>query len=668
MTKKLKNITKAEYKKILEEIKEHDRLYFVEHSPILSDFEYDQLVKLAESIEKMHPEWVSTDTPTKSIQSDVKSGFSVVQHSYPMLSLANTYSEEEMEDFVKRMHKLLESDEATFTVELKMDGVAISLRYENGVLVQGVTRGDGKKGDDVTENVMTIANLPHKLVGNFPAKLELRGEVFLPLDVFHKLNKEKEEEGQEPYANPRNAAAGSLKLLDPEATKKRELSILVYDVLDPPAEITQQSQVPPYLKTMGIPVFSPEFTRKCSSVKEIIEFARMIEIKRKDFPFEIDGIVVKLNSLKDRKHIGLTGKSPRWAVAYKFSPEQAETIIEDITVQVGRTGVLTPVAELRPVKLAGSIISRATLHNQDEIERKDIRIGDTVIIEKGGDVIPKVARVDLNKRRKDAEKWKMPTHCPSCGSKVVHIEGEVAVRCLNVDCQSQNIRKLIFFASKGAMDIEHLGAKVVEKLALQGLVQNFSDFYRLSAIDLAQLEGFKEKSITNLLESIEKSKETTLARFIFALGIPHVGANTAELIANQAQNIDGFLHLKKEELLELEGLGPVVTESIVNYLNARAYVKEITHLIELGISPKPPLQKKRGHSFEGKIFVLTGTLKNFTRSEAGQMIKERGGKVTGSVSAKTDFVLAGDDPGSKLDQARKLGVTILSEEEFRIKL
>lgn len=668
LSKKTTDYTQSDYKEILDEIQKHDRLYFVEHNPLISDYEYDQLVKLAESIEKMHPEWASKTTPTRRIQTDAKGGFKEVFHTEPMLSLANTYSEKELEDFIKRMHKLLERDDVVFSVELKMDGVAIALRYEEGKFVQGVTRGDGKKGDDVTDNVKTIANLPHHLQGKVPKVLELRGEVFLPLAVFHRLNQEKEEEGLEPYANPRNAAAGSLKLLDANLAKKRMLTVMVYDVVSPTEEITKQSEIPPYLAKMGIPSFPEEYRHTCNSVKEILDFARTIEKKRREFPFEIDGIVVKLDDLLARKHIGMTGKSPRWAVAYKFSPEQALTVIEDITVQVGRTGVLTPVAELKPVKLAGSTISRATLHNQDEVDRKDIRIGDTVIIEKGGDVIPKVTSVDVSKRPAGAEKWKMPSHCPSCGSAVVHLEGEVAVRCLNKECQSQNVRKLIFFAAKGAMDIDHLGARVVEKLVDQGFVQNISDFYRLTETELAELEGFKDKSIQNLLESIERSKDTTLARFIFALGIPHVGINTAELIAEYVQTVDGFLKVQKEELLEIEGLGPVVSESVVNYLHNSAYVREVKNLIELGVFPKPPKQKTSGHSFAGKIFVLTGTLSQYSRSEAGQMIKDRGGKVTGSVSAKTDFVLAGEDAGSKLDQALKLGVTILTEEEFNKKL
>ena len=669
LSKKATNLTRKEYLRLLEEIKKHDRLYFVENTPEISDYEYDLIVKQAERIEKKHPDWILDDTPTKNIQSDVKSGFTQKYHSEPMLSLANTYSEKELDEFIKRMHKLLERKDAEFTVELKMDGVAVSVRYENGELVQGVTRGDGKKGDDVTENVKTIGNLPHKLTGHsIPEVLEIRGEVFLPLKVFRSLNQKKEEEGLEGYANPRNAAAGSLKLLSSTTAKKRMLSIMVYDVVSPPKEVTKQSQIAPYLKKMGIPVFSPEYLKKCTHAKEVLDFAHLIEAKRKEFPFEIDGIVVKLDELKERKHIGMTGKSPRWAVAYKFAPEQAVTIIEAITVQVGRTGVLTPVAELKPVKLAGSTIARATLHNQDEVERKDIRIGDTVVIEKGGDVIPKVSSVDLKKRKTGAKKWKMPSRCPSCQSDVIHKVGEVAVRCPNKECQSQHLRKLIFFTAKGAMNIENLGGKVVEKLVEQGFVQQFSDFYHLTKDELAQIEGFKEKSISNLLKSIENSKETSLARFIFSLGIPQVGANTAEIIAEYSQDIHTFINLTEEELINLEGLGPIVSESIISYLENPSHIEEINNLLDLGVHPKGPMKKKSDHAFAGKTFVLTGSLKNYTRSEAGQVIKERGGKVTGSVSTQTNFVLAGEDPGSKFEKAKKLNIAILSEDEFIKKL
>ena len=652
---------KDEYNRLVEDAKKHDALYYIETKPVITDYEYDHLIKSIEGIEREHPEWIKSDSPTQKVSSDIQSGFKQVEHSRPMLSLMNTYSEEELTDFVKRMEKILGQSDFAFTTELKIDGIAAAIRYEKGKFVQAVTRGDGKKGDDVTENVRTIQCLPHQLKGNnIPDVLELRGEVFLPLTVFHQLNAEKEEAGEDVYANPRNAAAGSLKLLDPRETKERKLAIIIYDVVD--GELERQSEVAGYLKSLGLPVFSKEQSCLCKNVSEILEFAKGIEEKRRTFAFEIDGIVIKFDDIDKREEIGYTGKSPRWAVAYKFAPEQAITKIEEITVQVGRTGVLTPVAELTPVKLAGSTISRATLHNQDEIDRKDIRIGDTVIIEKGGDVIPKVVSVDLNKRPSSSHKWHMPKECPSCGSHVVHIEGEVAVRCMNASCGAKNLKRIVFFAAKDAMDIDHLGVKVIEKLVKNGYVKRISDIYRLTEAELSQVEGFKEKSVKNILESIERSKETTLARFIFALGIKHIGEIAAEEIAETVATVDKFLQLTEEKLLEIDGIGKIVSQSLVEFLGDPANITEIQELIKLGVHPKGRV--KIDHPFSGKTFVLTGTLTKYGRSEAGELIKQRGGKVSSSVGPGTDYLIAGEEAGSKLAKAKKLGIGILDEAEF----
>lgn len=665
-----KSITKREYQSLIKEAKKHDKLYYVQAAPVISDYEYDRLIKQIEAIEQDHPEWITKDSPTQYVPTDKKSGFAQVEHSHPMLSLTNTYSESELSDFIKRMQKHLERTEVHFNVELKMDGVAMALKYEKGELVQAVTRGNGRKGDDVTANARTITNLPKKLKGkNIPEVLELRGEVYMPLKVFQSLNQEKEEAGEVVYANPRNAAAGSLKLLDSEEAKQRKLSIVIYDMVTEDSDIKLQSRVRDYLEKFGLPVFSKENTKRLNTAKEILAFAHTIEKQRSKYPFEIDGIVVKLDELPERKYIGHTGKSPRWAVAYKFAPEQATTVIERIDIQVGRTGVLTPVAHLRPVKLAGSTIARATLHNRDEIERKDIREGDSVIIEKGGDVIPKVVSVHINERPKGSRKWTMPTACPSCSTPVQHVQGEVAVRCPNVkECPAQNLRRIIFFAAKGAMDIDHLGIKVAEKLVQKGLVSTISDIYRLGEEDLAELEGFKEKSTQNLLRSIEASKKVSLARFIFSLGIPFVGIQTAEILAEHARKIDELIKMEEVELVEIEGIGPKVAHSIRAFFKNRKHVEEIRELLALGVEPKGPKKKQLDHIFAGKTFVLTGTLENRTRTEAAALIKERGGKVTGSVSAKTDFVLVGDSPGSKYDKAKKLGIGIMDEKEFERKL
>lgn len=658
--------TKKEYKDLVDEALSHDKRYYVQASPIISDYDYDQLIKLIEQIEEDHPDWTLKKSPTQKVSTDAKSGFKQVTHSAPMLSLMNTYSEDELLDFTKRLEKLVEKSKVPCHIELKMDGVALAVKYKNGALVQGVTRGNGKKGDDVTANAKTIFNLPAKLKGaKVPETLELRGEVYMPIKVFQELNQEKEEAGGEPYANPRNAAAGSLKLLDSNEAKERKLHIVFYDVVNPGSEIKSQSDIAAYLKKFGLPVFDASLVKVCSGPKEILSFAHQIEKKRAKMPYEIDGIVIKVNDISQRKPLGFTGKHPRWAVAYKFAPEQAITKIEEITVQVGRTGVLTPVAELMPVSLAGSTISRATLHNQDEIDRKDIRIGDTVTIEKGGDVIPKVVSVDETKRVKGARKWQMPSKCPSCGEKVVHREGEVAVRCINfATCPAQNLRRISFFAAKNAMDIENLGPKIVEKLVDSGLVQNITDIYRLDGEDLEGLEGFKAKSIQNLLRSIDASRDTTLARFIFALGIPYVGIQTAEILADRAGNIDVLIDLSHEELIDIEGIGPIVADSIYEYFGQEQNIQEIDEFLELGVTLKGPKKKSMNHAFSGKTFVLTGTLESYTRSEAGALIKDRGGKVTGTVSAKTDFVLAGESAGSKYDKAKKLGIPILTEKEF----
>ena len=658
---------KNEYLKLLKEIKKHNELYYQKHTPEISDYEYDLLVKKVEAIETEHPEWVGPDSPTKQLGEKPTKGFRLIKHKVPMLSLSNTYSKEEVADFVKRSKKILEKTELEFSVELKMDGVAVSLHYENGKLTHGVTRGDGKQGDDVTENIKTISSIPHELKGaHIPPFLEIRGEIFLPKETFITLNREREELGEVLWANPRNAAAGSLKLLDSKEVAKRKLDILVYALLSEDKTIKTQSEVHDYLHKLGFPVGKKEHFTICRTVEEIFAFADKIEKERPHLPFEIDGIVIKVNELRYHDMMGTTGKCPRYATAYKFAPLQAETIIEDITVQVGRTGVLTPVAELKPVHLAGSTISRATLHNEEEIERKDIRIGDTVVIEKGGDVIPKVVEVIKKQRPHHSHPWKMPENCPVCGSKVERKEGEVAVRCPNRTlCAGQNLRRITFFASKHAMDIENLGPKIIEKLIEYGHVATISDIYRINADDLKVIEGFKEKSIHNLINSIEKSKKVSLARFILALGIPHVGEGIAELIIDATGSLENLSKMTGEELNDIAGIGNVVAESVTHFFQDPKHQKEIHELLELGVQPEYSKEKILHHSFLGKTFVLTGSLEGFTRSEASALIKERGGKVTDSVSKKTDYVLVGEDPGSKLDKARNLGVRIIDEKEFK---
>jgi len=657
---------KEDYIKLVEELLHHDKLYYQQHQPEISDFDYDQKLKKVESIEEEHPEWVVPYSPSQRVAEKLTEGFKQVAHETPMLSLSNTYSREEVEDFVQRMHKLLERTDVVLSAELKMDGIACSIRYENGILVRGLTRGNGVKGDDITSNVKTIASLPLKLKGDYPPVLEVRGEVYMPIKVFKEYN----EKNEHKFVNPRNAAAGSLKLLDPSITSKRKLQMVCYGIADDDGGIVaSQFELHDYLKSLGLPVSKDSHVARCTTVDEVFEFIDFIEKERSTLPFEIDGVVLKVDTIRDHNRLGRTGKSPRWAVAYKFAAEKAETVIKEITVQVGRTGVLTPVAELEPVFVSGSTISRATLHNQDEIDRKDIREGDTVIIEKGGDVIPKVVQVVLDKRKKNTPPWKMPAFCPACGEAVEQREGEVAVRCTNKQCGSQSLRRIIFFASKDALDIDHLGEKVVTKLYELGLVTKLSDIYRLTQEDLADLEGFKEKSIQNLLKSIEKSKDLSLTRLIIGLQIPFVGAGTAELLADEAKDLEGVKRLSYDQLIAIDGVGEKVATSVLEFFENPAHIKEIEELIELGVTPKKVISKKIHHEFfSGKTFVLTGTLHEFTRSEAGEKIKALGGKVSSSVSKNTDYLLAGEEAGSKLDKAKKLGVHILTEEEFKKRL
>jgi len=661
--------SQEEYLELIEELSEHDKRYYDEAKPVISDYEYDLLIKELERFEKKHPDLALDSSPTNRIGEALTEGFKKAEHDTPMLSLSNTYSEDEIENFITRVLKLSGRENLPFCTELKMDGTAVSVRYEKGRLTRALTRGNGKVGDDVTQNVKTIKSLPLKLKGSFPDLLEVRGEIFMPLPTFQSLNEERELAGQDAWANPRNAAAGSLKLLNPKEVATRKLDIVLYGISHGEKIVDTQFDVHLSLKKWGLPTSKEKHFALCDNLDEIVAFADRIQKERPKLDFEIDGIVIKVNDLHLHDELGMTGKSPRSATSYKFAPEQAETVIQDIKVQVGRTGVLTPVAILEPVFLAGSTISRATLHNQDEINRKDIRTHDHVIIEKGGDVIPKVVKVEFDKRPKESEPWMMPKECPACGQKAEHFDDEVAIRCINPACSAQNIRRIIFFASKNAMDIEHLGEGIVKQLVENDLVERISDLYRLQEEDLTPLEGFKEKSIHNLLSSLEKSKTQSLSRFIMGIGVKYVGKETAQILAETAGNLEVLMKLSKETLVEIEGIGEKVASSIVSYFSDPNHLKEIDELLELGVKP---VQKKKkqieGHPFLKKTFVLTGTLENYSRSEVTLLIKERGGKVSGSVSKKTDYVLAGDNPGSKIDKAKDLGVTVLTEEEFLKKL
>ena len=656
-----------EYIELAEELIEHDKHYYDEAKPQISDLEYDRKMKALIDYEKAHPEHILPTSPSLRIGEAPTEGFKQRPHLVPMMSLNNTYSEEELDDFIKRVHKLLEKKEVDFCCELKMDGTSLSLRYENGILVHALTRGNGRIGDDVTANIKTIKSIPLKLKGSdFPDVMEVRAEVYMSLATFRALNALRQEEGLETFANPRNAAAGSLKLLDPKEVAKRKLNLIAYSVGEGQSPVKTQRELHEYLHKAGFPTAKEEHLSVCQNLDGILKFAEKIQKERPHLPFEIDGIVIKVNELPWHSLLGATGKAPRYAVAYKFAPEQAETRVLEISVQVGRSGVLTPVAELEPVFLAGSTIARATLHNQDEVTRKDIRVGDTVVIEKGGDVIPKVVRVDFKMRPKETHAWHMPKHCPICKAEVVHQEGEAAFRCPNSKCAGQRVRRIYYFASKHAMDIEHMGERVVEQLVEKGLVSRISDIYLLDEADLSKLEGFKEKSIRNLLGSIDASRNCSLSRFIMGLGIKSVGIETAELLEEEAGELEQLLQMKEENLIAIDGIGEKTAKVIADFFQDPDNREEIKLLLAHGVQPQKAKTKKiSGHAFSGKTFVLTGTLHHYSRDEAAALIKERGGKVSGSVSKKTDFVLVGDDPGSKYEKAKELGIQILKEETFK---
>lgn len=657
------------YIKLVNKVRDHDYKYYVLAKPSISDFEYDQLVKELEEIENEHKEWVLPTSATQLVSSDLMHGFKRAKHKWKMLSLSNTYSEQEVQKFFDRLEKLTDSKNHSVFCELKMDGVAISVTYEDGKFKRAVTRGNGVLGDDISQNARSIMNIPLSLKGDHKGTLELRGEVYMPLSIFKKVNEKRLKEGLDLWANPRNAAAGSLKLLDYKEVFRRQLEIVFFDIRGMDDRLKCQSNVVKYLSQWGVPCFSSNQCLRTSCVNELFKFIHKMQKERVTFAFEIDGIVIKLDDLTMRDAIGATAKSPRWAVAYKFAPERVETKLIDIIIQVGRTGVLTPVAILEPVLVAGSTISRATLHNQEEIERKDIRILDTVYLEKGGDVIPKIVGVDLNKRKNNSRPYHLPNKCPSCGEKVLQTKGLVALRCPNKkECPAQNMKSITHFVAKGAMDMENLGVKIVEKLIENCLIHKISDLYCLKKEDLLKLDGFQEKGADNIIKSIEHSKKAPLDRFIMGLGIDYVGAGASQILANEYGSMQKLINTSFDEFLKLDGIGPKAAEALYTYFSNKEHLQEIHKLLELGLKPSVTKKKSINHPFNQKNFVLTGTLDHFTRSQAAELIKERGGNIGSSVTKKTDVVLVGHDPGSKEQKAKKLGVKIMSEVEFKKQL
>jgi len=644
------------------EIENHNRLYYIEAKPEISDREYDRLLQKLEELEQKFPEFKRPDSPTQRVGGAPLEGFESVRHTIPMMSLSNTYNRNELYEFDRRIQKLIPGENYSYILEPKIDGVAISLRYENGRLIRAVTRGDGETGDDVTANVKTIRSIPLRLSGETPAVLEVRGEVYMDTAGFAKLNEERQEAGQEPFANPRNACAGSLKQLDPRVVAKRPLDAVFYATgeLDGISFDTHE-QMLAALKKFGLRV-TPKYWR-CRGIDDVLRWLDELQGMRHQFPFEIDGGVIKINERRLYALLGSTAKSPRWAVAYKFEPEQAETVLNDITIQVGRTGVLTPVAELEPVLLAGTTVKRATLHNEDEIRRKDIRIGDKVIIEKAGEIIPAVVKVLKETRTGKEKEFSMPTTCPVCGGKVEKREGEVALRCVNLQCPAQVKNWIIHFASRGAMDISGLGESLVEQLVDLGLVKSPADLYTLRKEQIAGLERMGEKSADNLIKSIAESKTRPFERVIFGLGIRHVGIRAAQILANEFKDIDALMAADIQTLEKIRDIGPIVGKSIVKYFQSPGNRMLIERLRAAGVNFKQG-ENALGTQFKGLTFVLTGTLTSMTREEASDKIRALGGKVSSSVSKNTSYLVAGKNPGSKLARAEQLGVAILDEDQF----
>jgi DNA ligase (NAD+) len=648
------------------EIEQHNRRYYEEAAPTIEDREYDALYRELVDLEQRFPQLVSAESPTQRVGGAPLKAFAQVTHRAPMLSLDNTYSEQEVADFYRRLERLLPNERIPVVIEPKVDGVAVSLLYENGVLQYAATRGDGTTGDDITQNIRTIRSVPARLKGAAPTLLEVRGEVFMDKAGFAKLNAAREEAGLPVFMNPRNAAAGSLKQLDPAMAAKRPLGVVFYGTGDVEGgELERHSELFGWLKSLGLPAADKWWLAQ--SVEEILEAIHALDKIRRDFSYQTDGAVVKVDLLEQRSRLGFTAKSPRWAIAYKYEAERVETRLLDIAIQVGRTGVLTPVAALDPVTVSGSRVARATLHNEEEVHRKDIRIGDLVLLEKAGEVIPAVVGVRTDLRTGDEREFRMPQNCPECGSVVQKDEGQVAIRCVNSQCPAQLRRRLEHFASRGAMDIEGLGEAMIGQLVSRGLLHDVSDIYALDSVNLETLERVGEKSIRNLLDAIDRSKTQPLWRLIFALGILHVGVTASRALADNFRSIDALMQSSVDELQQIPDVGEVVGQSIHGFFREPHNRELLQRLRAAGVrlvddTPRPK-KDAAASPFAGSTWVITGTLSQ-PRDEIAEAIIARGGKVSGSVSKKTSYVLAGEEAGSKLEKAQKLGVKVLNEAAF----
>jgi len=662
-----KRISEAEAKKridfLVEEISKHDYLYYVKNEPEISDEEYDALYRELRELEEQFPHLKREDSPTQRIGGAPLKEFKSVKHKVPMLSLDNTYNEEEIHDWVERNEKIVGKQKMTFVVEPKIDGVGISLRYEKGKLKLGATRGDGITGDDITHNIKTIRSIPLKLKDGYPDVLEVRGEVYMEKKAFEELNLKRSKEKLSTFANPRNATAGTLKLLDPRQTAKRKLNCFVYQAgeINPQPEIKTHWEMLEYFKRMGLRV--NEHIRKFDTIDGVIKYAKEFEKIRDTLQYEVDGMVIKVNELGLYEKLGTTLKAPRWAVAFKFAAKQGSAQILSVDVQVGRTGVLTPVANLSPTKIGGVVIKRATLHNFDEVKRLGVKEGDWVWVERSGDVIPKITGVITSKRTGKEKDISIPQKCPVCGSPVFKDEENVAIVCKNSFCPAQIERGLIHFASRKAMDIEGLGEKVVHELIERGFVKNFADIYRLKITDLFKLPLFKEKKAQNLLKGIEASKRRPLSRFLFAIGIPLAGEKACEILAQKFKTLEKIMKAKKQELEEIPGIGPKMAEAIIRYFSLPVTKKNLRELMQLGVRPVEEEERVKSDKLKGKVFVFTGTIP-IPRSEAEKLVVENGGRASSSVSSNTDFVVVGENPGSKLQKAKKLNIKTIPYEEF----
>lgn len=668
-----KEEAKLRIEALSKELEQHNYNYYTLSNPTISDYDFDMMLEELMKLEKEFPEFLSANSPSQRVGGQITKEFTSVKHKYPMLSLSNSYNKEEMADFDARVKKGLELDsnslfgsDVEYVCELKFDGLSISLIYENGELKQAVTRGDGVQGDDVTTNVKTIKSIPLKLKGDFPALFEVRGEIFMPRKVFDEINAEREEIGEAPMANPRNAASGTMKMQDSAVVAKRKLDCYMYYVLGENLHFETHSQNLDKAKAWGLKI--SEKSKVCSNIDEVFNFIDYWDKERYNLPYDIDGIVIKVNNYKYQEQLGLTAKSPRWAVAYKFKAEQVSTVLESISYQVGRTGAITPVANLKPVALAGTTVKRASLHNADIIAKLDIRVGDTVFVEKGGEIIPKIVGVDLSKRPENSEPTQYIENCPECSSPLVRTEGEAAHYCPNYNgCAPQIKGKIEHFVARKAMNIDSLGAETIEQLYNAGLIKNIADIYELKKEQLLPLERMAEKSVNNLLDGIEQSKKVPFERVLYAIGIRHVGETTAKKIARKVKNIEVLMNSNTEQLLEIEEVGEIIAKSIVQYFSNEEDKNVVERLKSYGLQFALSEEQLQNTSDKLKdlTFVISGVFQKHSRDELKNMIEQNGGKNSGSISKKTSFVLAGDNMGpEKLKKAESLGVKIIGEDEF----